>query len=109
VKGKGFLKFLKDVDDVVHIITGKRLNQHAQRAWELFGPGKEKVEEIESDDPYAVLGVRRDAADVVIKASFRRLAKLYHPDGGEAPDPEKFRKIKEAYDRIEAERRGWKW
>jgi len=106
MKGKGFLKFLKDVDDVVHIITGKRLNQHAQRAWELFGPGaKVKEEETESDDPYAVLGVRRDAADVVVKAAFRKLSKLYHPDG-ETPDPEKFRRVKEAYDKIEQERKG---
>lgn len=31
-------------------------------------------------DPYAVLGVARDADDEAVKAAFRRLAQEHHPD-----------------------------
>ena len=34
------------------------------------------------NDPYDILGVRRDADEVAIRAAFRRLAKESHPDSG---------------------------
>src|ERR1700731_1081334 len=51
-------------------------------------------------DPYAVLGLPRDANDRQIKESFRQLARELHPDVN-AHDPdaeEKFKEAAEAYE-----------
>src|SRR5271168_470985 len=32
------------------------------------------------DDPYKILGVRRDDSDKTIRAAYRKLAKRHHPD-----------------------------
>ncbi len=47
-------------------------------------------------DPYAVLGLERDATPEQIRVAFRRLSKKHHPDrGGKAED---FTAVVEAYD-----------
>jgi hypothetical protein len=46
---------------------------------------------------YDLLGVSRTATPEEIKASFRELAKVYHPDGG-ATDDGHFRRLREAYE-----------
>jgi DnaJ-class molecular chaperone len=53
-----------------------------------------------SDDPYAVLGVKRDAAQADIQKAYRRLAKKYHPDinPGNAKAESQFKEIAGAYD-----------
>jgi DnaJ-class molecular chaperone len=53
-----------------------------------------------SDDPYAVLGVKRDAAQEDIQKAYRRLAKKYHPDinPGNAKAESQFKEIAGAYD-----------
>jgi len=48
-------------------------------------------------NPYEVLGVDRDAGTARIKAAYRKLSGLHHPDK-EGGSPDKFREIKEAYD-----------
>lgn len=50
-------------------------------------------------DYYAILGLTKNATDVEIKASFRRLAKIYHPDKGlDNPDAKViFERILKAY------------
>lgn len=63
------------------------------------------------NDPYAVLGVSRNATDEEIKNAYRDLARKYHPDNY-TDNPlsdlagEKMKEINEAYDAITAERRG---
>jgi hypothetical protein len=48
-------------------------------------------------DPYVVLGLRHGAVLTEVKASYRRLAKIYHPDlaGGST---EKFQELSDAYE-----------
>ncbi len=58
-------------------------------------------------DPYEVLGVPRDADEVAIKKSFRRLARELHPDvNAHDPDAEnKFKEAAEAYEILSDPRR----
>lgn len=50
-------------------------------------------------DPYAVLGVPRDASDTEIKNAYRRHAKRLHPDmhNGDAALEARFQEVQEAY------------
>lgn len=49
-------------------------------------------------DYYAVLGVKRDATPVEIKAAYRKLAHKYHPDVSKEKDAEqRFKEVAEAY------------
>jgi curved DNA-binding protein CbpA len=49
-------------------------------------------------DPYAVLGVARDATREEIKAVYRQLARTFHPDVSEAANAEeRFKAITEAF------------
>lgn len=58
-------------------------------------------------DPYRVLGVRRDATLIEIKAAHRRLAKAHHPDAG--GDAARFLAIQAAYQLLAdpLQRRRW--
>lgn len=58
-------------------------------------------------DPYAVLGVQRNASFEEIKKAYRRLANIYHPDkvshmGEEFQNlaEKKFKEIQEAYQKL---------
>ena len=60
-------------------------------------------------DPYAVLGVSRDAADEEIKKAYRTLSRKYHPDANinnphKEQAEEKFKEIQQAYQQIMQEK-----
>jgi len=54
-----------------------------------------------ADDPYAILGVPRNASEDDIRRAFRKLAKELHPDlnpAGRASTEERFKKVSSAYE-----------
>jgi DnaJ domain len=59
-------------------------------------------------DPYEVLGVGADASDGDVRAAYRRLVQLHHPDhnGGSAEAARRFEEVQEAYARIRGLRAG---
>lgn len=58
-------------------------------------------------DPYTVLGVGRDASASELRAAYRRLVQLHHPDhnGGSAESARRFEEVQEAYATVIATRR----
>lgn len=53
-------------------------------------------------DPFAVLGVSADAPDAEIRAAYRRLVQLHHPDhnAGSAESARRFEEVQDAYAEI---------
>jgi molecular chaperone DnaJ len=52
----------------------------------------------EMEDPYAVLGVARDATRTEIRRAYRELARRLHPDaGGTSPSAERLVRVNEAW------------
>jgi len=108
-------KGLRNADDILFILTGKRLKHVAGRAVNAFGEELAKKvtnffagpeeEELPPDNPYVILGIHPDAMDIVVKAVYRALVKQTHPDSG--GKPEEFIKVQKAYEEIE-KLRGWK-
>ncbi|KAG0141941.1 hypothetical protein CROQUDRAFT_51027 [Cronartium quercuum f. sp. fusiforme G11] len=57
-------------------------------------------------DPYAVLGVKKDAAQSEIKKAYYSLAKKFHPDvNKEAGAKERYQDVQEAYDTLSDEQK----
>lgn len=57
-------------------------------------------------DPYTTLGIRRSASDEEVRAAYRRMVQLHHPDHnhGSAESARRFEEVQEAYSRIREER-----
>jgi curved DNA-binding protein CbpA len=57
-------------------------------------------------DPYVTLGVARSADDAELRAAYRRLVQLHHPDhnGGSAESAQRFEEVQEAYAEIRRQR-----
>ena len=58
-------------------------------------------------DPYQILGVSRSADDAEVRAAYRRLVQLHHPDhnGGSAESARRFEEVQEAYAEIRRRRK----
>jgi curved DNA-binding protein CbpA len=55
-----------------------------------------------SRDPYQTLGVKANASDAEVRAAYRRLVQVHHPDhnGGSAESARRFEEVQEAYARV---------
>lgn len=106
-------KALRNADDILNIFTGRRWRFVLGKAVNVFGDDMMKrftkfidgpeESELPPESPYSILGVRVDAMDFVVKASYKELMKNYHPDGTQ-PDEEKAKAINGAYEAICKER-----
>ena len=98
-------QLIRDADDTVRIITGRRLSWWGKFLWNNLGPRsvKDVLHDTQAvDDSYQVLGLHSGASMRVVKAAYRALAQENHPDHG--GDPRRFKQIQEAYDKIVRER-----
>jgi curved DNA-binding protein CbpA len=61
-----------------------------------------------SPDPYKTLGVSRSATDAELRAAYRRLVQLHHPDhnGGSVESARRFEAVQEAYAEVRRLRAG---
>jgi curved DNA-binding protein CbpA len=59
-----------------------------------------------ASDPYATLGLDRRASDAEVRAAYRRLVQLHHPDhnGGSPESARRFEEVQEAYAAVREER-----
>ncbi len=57
-------------------------------------------------DPYDILGLREDASDEQMRAAYRHLVQLHHPDhnSGSAESTRRFEEIQDAYARLQRAR-----
>ena len=95
------IRYWKEADDVSKLVFGKRLK-------DIFASFMTIITDhpaTDPNDPYAFLGVQHSASDRVVKFAFRAAAFEYHPDTGVRPDPAKFQKAVEAYDKIMEDRK----
>ena len=106
---------LRNFDDILYLVTGRRLKHVVGRTINVFGEelakkvtdfftGPEEPE-LPPDNPYFILGIHPDAMDVVVRGAYRALAREYHPDTGSKPDVAKFQAATEAYNAIIKERK----
>lgn len=56
---------------------------------------------VSGTSPYIILYLQDNAPSEVIKAAYRALSKMYHPDTG--GDPNVFKRIQEAYEKIKVD------
>ncbi len=101
---KEVVNVLRDMDDLTELITGHRIPDLVSRGMRLLGITERIAANIAPiptrEGPYAVLGVREDASDLVVKASYRALQKRFHPDTGKEPDDTKSKVINKAFQEI---------
>ncbi len=82
---------------------------HGNRSEDYRNAGSEKESGTGSKDPYAVLGVEKNASADEIKKAYRKLANTYHPDKVSHMGEEfqklaekRFKEIQEAYQKLKS-------
>ncbi len=98
-------QLIRDADDTLNIVTGRRLPWWGKFLLNNIRPrllGNIVQDTQVADDPYRVLGLHSGASMRVVKAAYRTLAMESHPD--RHGDPEQFKKVQKAYEKICKER-----
>ena len=77
---------VKELNDIVFTFSGKTISSWVQEAWEksqrtTVGQAAAGVERAaRAIDPYAILGLPRNASQEDVKRRYKRLSQIYHPD-----------------------------
>jgi hypothetical protein len=109
-KSHTIVRKFRDIDDICHIITGKRLSTLVARGISFFGPdlmtkiSEDPVDSGDDANPYDILEIRRGASEGIVKAAFRAKAREYHTDTGVHPNAARFQAAQEAYENIMKEK-----
>ena len=111
-KGFSFTNFVKEVKAFREIVNEFRnLYPELSSIFSFFKPERNiTVDDIKKaisftvnkimNDPYIIVGVRKDDPPELVDAVYRVKAKFYHPDNKETGDKEKFIRLNEAYKKI---------
>jgi len=92
---------IKELDEIAQILTGNNIPSLAKHVWEEMIRAKPFEELTKTgDSPYKVLGLEPNCIPSDIVASYRKLAKKYHPDNLETGDESKFKKVTAAYEEL---------
>lgn len=90
----GFVSSTFDSDD-----KPKPGTQHSSQSSSTVKPSASS-----SLNPYAILGIARNATEEQIRRAYRQLVRAYHPDANKAADaPDRFRQIVAAYQTLRRE------
>ena len=106
-KYKNIEEFL-DSNDYISMVTKNRASQIIMSSiitafintFVEYGKNPSIQQIHRQDDAYKTLGLSRNASDEEIRSTYRKLAKLYHPDNSTTGNTEMFTKINEAYHTI---------
>jgi len=93
-----FKKSYPEIKDLLNVIGGPKPE-------ELFNKAVHYVKKALENDPYYVLGVRRDDPRELVESVYKIKVKFYHPDKGGSN--EKFVRLNNAWKYIKSEK-GWK-
>jgi DnaJ like chaperone protein len=79
--------------------------------WDNYQNGQRRTSTYNKEDNYKILGLQSSDTDEVVKSTYRKLARQYHPDKHASKSveevklaEEKFKKIQQAYNEIKKER-----
>jgi len=101
-----FMEAMVGLDTTLRKDTGKGLAEHAAEAFAAWQDSRtKKPTQLELD--FALLNLRQDAPEELVRMAYHLLAKQLHPDANrETSDAAAFAKVQEAYQRIR-KARGW--
>lgn len=93
-------KAVRQADRLIYDVTGTHLRTVVKKGISLGAEAisRHVFENIEETGPlYAILGVRPDAPDMVVKAAYKAFCREYEPNTGIHPDDAKFTQVVAAY------------
>jgi len=102
---------VNELDDIVTKFSGKGIGEWIKQSWEKYRETtiSQTTDPLEraarAMDPYAVLGLPREASLEDVKVRYRQLANIYHPDK-EGGNEDAMKLVNNAYKEICRQKEG---